>query len=469
MKKYLYLVLCVLIAPALVTGCGKKDNAVTFNPATNFSAEKMSADKFVQKVDTFVVILDASDSMEKVYIKNKKERKIDTAVHFLNSMFATMPDVEFTAGLRAFGMPDGSYGDNTPILYWLTESERSGIAESLNQVKTGRNHASSLALALNRTADTLVAVDSRPGLDGRTLANVGVDATDKGFKANRGKIAVIVVSDGIDSPAKSLAAAKHLKARYGNRLNLYTVTAGYEENGIESMRALANAGGGFAVRANDLAAAADMQSFVEKIFVSPDADNDEVADVDDKCPGSPAGILANAYGCTPDTDKDGVYDYLDRCPRTPEGLAVNALGCPADTDADGKYDDQDQSPNTPEWLNDLKWGSASPETRYLWFDVNAYEIRPWMYSVLNEYVAFLNIHPKAVLNVQGHASAVGTSNQNKDLSKRRANAAKTYLLNAGVNPSQLNVTFHGTKMPLTDSKTVQGRNLNRRVELAISK
>lgn len=469
MKKRFYLILGLFLTLVLVAGCGQKKKAVNINPATDFNAAKMSADKYVQKVDTFVVILDASDSMEDPYIKGKKEVKMNTAVNFLKSMVATLPDIEFTGALRVFGMPKPAHHDDTPILYWLTESNRSGLLAALEQVKTGRNYASSLALALNRTADTLLTVNSMPELSGNTLAHRGVDSTDKAFKATRGKIAVIVISDGLDNPKAALAAGKHLKGRYGDRLNIYTVMIGNDMGGVNAMKSLAKAGGGFAVSSNDLTSAAGMQNYVGKIFVSPDADNDDVPDANDKCPGTPMGAMADVDGCTPDGDNDGVYNYLDRCPRTPEGLAVNAMGCPADTDADGKYDDQDQSPTTPEWINDLKWGSVSPAVRYLWFDVNASQLRPWMYSVLDEYVAFLKIHQNLTLNVRGHASNPGTTYKNKDLSKNRAYAARDYLLKAGVNPSQLNVTFHGNEVPMADSSTVQGRNLNRRVELEISR
>jgi OmpA-OmpF porin, OOP family len=78
-----------------------------------------------------------------------------------------------------------------------------------------------------------------------------------------------------------------------------------------------------------------------------DADNDGVLDSADRCPNTPAGVAVNAEGCPLDSDGDGVADHLDRCPNTPAGVAVNAQGCPLDSDGDGVPDNLDRCPNTP--------------------------------------------------------------------------------------------------------------------------
>ncbi len=78
-----------------------------------------------------------------------------------------------------------------------------------------------------------------------------------------------------------------------------------------------------------------------------DSDADGVADGDDRCPGTPAGVKVDAKGCPVDTDADGVADYLDKCPGTPAGVKVDAKGCPVDTDGDGVADYQDKCLDTP--------------------------------------------------------------------------------------------------------------------------
>ncbi|MGQ7947515.1 OmpA family protein [Flavobacterium sp. WC2509] len=89
------------------------------------------------------------------------------------------------------------------------------------------------------------------------------------------------------------------------------------------------------------------------IFISKDAkdsDNDGVADKNDKCPDTPAGVKVDLSGCPLDKDIDGVADYLDKCPDV-AGIS-NLNGCP-DFDKDGIADAQDHCPDVA-GLVDLK-------------------------------------------------------------------------------------------------------------------
>jgi OmpA-OmpF porin, OOP family len=73
-----------------------------------------------------------------------------------------------------------------------------------------------------------------------------------------------------------------------------------------------------------------------------DTDGDGVPDKTDKCPGTPASVKVDKFGCPVDGDGDGVADYLDKCPNV-AGLA-SVGGCP-DADKDGVADGEDQCPN----------------------------------------------------------------------------------------------------------------------------
>ena len=78
-----------------------------------------------------------------------------------------------------------------------------------------------------------------------------------------------------------------------------------------------------------------------------DSDRDGVADFQDKCANTPAGVTVDSTGCPVDSDKDGVADYQDKCANTPAGVRVDATGCPIDSDGDGVPDARDRCPNTP--------------------------------------------------------------------------------------------------------------------------
>jgi outer membrane protein OmpA-like peptidoglycan-associated protein len=78
-----------------------------------------------------------------------------------------------------------------------------------------------------------------------------------------------------------------------------------------------------------------------------DSDRDGVADYQDKCASTPAGVTVDSTGCPVDSDKDGVADYQDKCANTPAGVRVDATGCPVDADGDGVPDFRDKCPNSP--------------------------------------------------------------------------------------------------------------------------
>ncbi|PJJ08169.1 outer membrane protein OmpA-like peptidoglycan-associated protein [Flavobacterium sp. 1] len=73
-----------------------------------------------------------------------------------------------------------------------------------------------------------------------------------------------------------------------------------------------------------------------------DSDNDGVADKNDKCPDTPAGVQVDKTGCPLDKDLDGVADYLDECADTAGSLELK--GCP-DIDKDGVADAKDRCPD----------------------------------------------------------------------------------------------------------------------------
>lgn len=63
-----------------------------------------------------------------------------------------------------------------------------------------------------------------------------------------------------------------------------------------------------------------------------DSDQDSIADVNDACPGTPAGVAVDEKGCPGDEDADGVPDFRDDEKNSPQGYGVNQKGV-ARTDA----------------------------------------------------------------------------------------------------------------------------------------
>ena len=68
------------------------------------------------------------------------------------------------------------------------------------------------------------------------------------------------------------------------------------------------------------------------------------------------------------------------------------------------------------------------------------------------------------VTAKGYASSEGTAAYNMKLSKDRANSVKTYLVNSGVNASQVATKGLGEANPIASNDTEEGRIQNRRVE-----
>ena len=73
-----------------------------------------------------------------------------------------------------------------------------------------------------------------------------------------------------------------------------------------------------------------------------------------------------------------------------------------------------------------------------------------------------------LVEVQGHTDNVGKYDYNVDLSERRAQAVRTYLINQGVPAERLTAHGYGPDKPIADNKTKAGRAKNRRVEFNIT-
>ena len=211
-----------------------------------------------------------------------------------------------------------------------------------------------------------------------------------------------------------------------------------------------------------------------------DSDGDGVYDYLDLCPNTPAAAIGmvDQNGCPLDTDKDGVYDYMDECPETPAVARnfVDSVGCFLDTDGDGVYDYEDQCPTIAGVKENLGCPEIKREIRNLLkkamsgiqFENAKATIKPNSYKILNDIAKIFIDNPTYIVEVQGHTDNVGKYDYNIDLSERRAQAVRTYLINQGVPAERLSAHGYGPDRPIDDNKTKAGRAKNRRVEFNIT-
>ena len=380
-------------------------------PFPEFQPQPLDKAGYSSKVDNFLVILDASSSMGEFY---NGQEKFTIANEFISRMNQILPEMGQNAGLRSFGHDPDLSKKLTMLAYGMEEYATANLAAGLDFISVPGG-TSPLYKALSAAKEDLSGVST--------------------------KIAIIIVSDGKKLSSKTVETARALKEQFGPSLCLYPVLVGKESEGMALMQELSTIGGCvFSAKAEDLMTAEAMTEYVEKVFlskraaaISQDSDKDGVIDSIDECPDTPLGVPVDSVGCPLDSDGDGVYDYLDQCPGTPLGARVNSLGC---------------------WI-----------LLELLFDFDKAIIKSSSLPELNEIAVILKKNPGLKIHLKGHTCNIGSKKYNMDLSMRRANAVKKYLVSKDISMERITTEGFGFSKPVASNKTKQGRAMNRRVEI----
>ena len=164
---------------------------------------------------------------------------------------------------------------------------------------------------------------------------------------------------------------------------------------------------------------ADKNQDVE-VCKSGDGDNDGVCDDWDRQLDTPAGARVDGAGVALDTDLDGVIDLYDKCVTVPGPVENN--GCPTTGS-----------------------GLVTDNTRVLEgieFDLNSDRILPSNTPILNNAVNYIN-SSNGAYKVIGGTDTRASEAYNMNLSQRRANNVKSYLVNNGVESGKLEAIGRG--------------------------
>jgi OmpA-OmpF porin, OOP family len=229
----------------------------------------------------------------------------------------------------------------------------------------------------------------------------------------------------------------------------------------------------------------------EKIFITdkapfPDPDRDGIHTRADRCPNEPEDPdgYQDDDGCPdPDNDGDGIADARDRCPLRPElRNAIDDLdGCPeTDDDADGLLGSADHCPETPENKNGYKDADGCRDELPapvlavvgvipdLKFRGLTSQLQMTSLGALDRIVEVLKANPDIKVEVAGHTDGRGREDTNRELSQKRAESVRAYLISRGISPERVAAVGYGMDRPVDTNRTQAGRAANRRVELKIA-
>jgi outer membrane protein OmpA-like peptidoglycan-associated protein len=96
------------------------------------------------------------------------------------------------------------------------------------------------------------------------------------------------------------------------------------------------------------------------------------------------------------------------------------------------------------------------------------ELKSGATANLDRVTAFMNQYPNRTAAIEGFTDSMGSEEFNQDLSQRRADAVKGYLVGQGVGTARLSSAGRGESAPVGDNASAAGRQQNRRVEVVIS-
>lgn len=146
-----------------------------------------------------------------------------------------------------------------------------------------------------------------------------------------------------------------------------------------------------------------------------------------------------------DRDMDGISDAKDGCP----DVAENFNG----------YNDDDGCPDVL---------PAKITLRNINFGLNSTDIVNESKESLASAADILVRNPLLRVRIEGHTDSYGKPEYNVHLSKQRAEAVKTWLVQKyGIDSSRIETAGFGSQRPVASLNTREGRNSNRRIEFII--
>ncbi len=98
------------------------------------------------------------------------------------------------------------------------------------------------------------------------------------------------------------------------------------------------------------------------------------------------------------------------------------------------------------------------------FDKNKSRIKPESEPALwNAYTTLKN-YPEMIVEISGHTDNVGSRKSNIELSIRRANAVKEWLVKRGIEPERIQTKGYGPDRPVAPNNSEENKRKNRRIE-----
>jgi OOP family OmpA-OmpF porin len=221
-----------MISITVFFGCGVKQITPLFE-APDLSM-KLKSGECTQKVDNFLILLDASHSMRDPYNGEKKFYLAKQTAHALND---TIAGLKLTGGIRLFGNLKVCSA-NTSLVCPMKDYSADDFGQCLDNLN--------------------------PSFGGTPLYKALMGAAGD-IENLQGKTAIIIISDGVSTGKSPTEAVKILKDRFGDKVCISTIGIA----GGGGLNAISNDSKcGVAMSFENVNTAAGMEMFAEKVFLT---------------------------------------------------------------------------------------------------------------------------------------------------------------------------------------------------------
>ena len=103
------------------------------------------------------------------------------------------------------------------------------------------------------------------------------------------------------------------------------------------------------------------------------------------------------------------------------------------------------------------------------FPFKKFDLTIRAYGILDRIVELVRDDKDVNLIVIGHTCDIGTHEDNQELSIKRAENIKEYLIGRGISPDRIEIEAYGETRPAADNSTEEGRSKNRRAQFILYK
>jgi outer membrane protein OmpA-like peptidoglycan-associated protein/Mg-chelatase subunit ChlD len=106
---------------------------------------------------------------------------------------------------------------------------------------------------------------------------------------------------------------------------------------------------------------------------------------------------------------------------------------------------------------------------HILFEFNKYQINTKYDSTCERINKLLKMRPSIEISIEGHTDDIGSDEYNQKLSEQRSESLKEYLVKRGIAEERIKTIGYGKSRPIAPNDTEEGRKMNRRIEIVITK